>query len=151
MRVTKNIFVAEKLTVMRKACLLLILIGITNYLFAQKNGTIKGVAYDSLSRQNIGSVTVSVMDKKDSSLITFTMTDHLGAFELKGIPNGNYRLLLTHVSYHNNAKLFSITDSTKLVDFGNIYLHDVSKVLSEVVVTSEAPPVTLIGDTVHYN
>lgn len=136
---------------MRKACLLLILIGITNYLFAQKNGTIKGVAYDSLSRQNIGSVTVSVMDKKDSSLITFTMTDHLGAFELKGIPNGNYRLLLTHVSYHNNAKLFSITDSTKLVDFGNIYLHDVSKVLSEVVVTSEAPPVTLIGDTVQYN
>src|SRR5438034_9468033 len=30
-------------------------------------------------------------------------------------------------------------------------MNDRSKVLSEVVVTSEAPPVTLVGDTIQYN
>ena len=48
-------------------------------------------------------------------------------------------------------KIFSITDSTKNIDLGNIIMNDKTKVLQEVVVTNEAPPVTLIGDTVQYN
>src|SRR5258706_15414789 len=30
-------------------------------------------------------------------------------------------------------------------------MNDLAKVLSEVIVTSEAPPVTLVGDTIQYN
>lgn len=118
---------------------------------AQKNGSVKGVAYDTLSKQSVGAATVTVLDKKDSSLISFTMTDNSGRFELKGIPNGDYRLLITHVNYHNSNNLFTIDDNNKNKDLGNITLNDKNKVLDEVVVTSEAPPVTLVGDTVQYN
>ncbi len=65
--------------------------------------------------------------------------------------NGEYRLLITHVNYHNTSTPFTIDDAHKQVNLGSIIMNDVSRVLSEVVVTAEAPPVTLLDDTVQYN
>lgn len=136
---------------MRKFCYLLLLLGFTVAGFAQKNGSIKGVAFDTISHVPVVAATISVLDRKDSSLVTFTMTDNTGRFELKGIPNGDYRLLITHVNYHNSNTRFSITDNDKVKDFGNITMNDMAKVLAEVVIINEDPPVTLIDDTVQYN
>ena len=84
---------------------LILLTGLVCFLafngFAQKNGTIKGVAFDTISQQPVPAATISVVYKKDSTLLTFTMTGKNGQFELNGIPNGEFRLLITHVSYHN--------------------------------------------------
>jgi 5-hydroxyisourate hydrolase-like protein (transthyretin family) len=119
--------------------------------FAQKNGTIKGVAFDTTLRLPVNNATVTLTQKKDSSLLSFTMTDNNGRFELTGIQNGEYRLLITHVTYHNLDRVFSIDEQHKTIDLGNIVMNDRTKVLSEVTVTSEAPPVTLVGDTIQYN
>lgn len=137
---------------MRKIFLLL-LIGTTISLFsfAQKNGTVRGVAFDTLIKQPVANATITLMLKKDSSLISFTMTDDKGRFELTDIAAGEYRLLITHISYHNSNQILKIDDQHKSVDLGNIVMNDKSKVMNEVVVTSEAPPVTLVGDTVQYN
>src|ERR1044071_7592172 len=135
---------------MKKISLLLLVLCTTCIVSAQKNGSVKGVAFDTLAKQPVPSATISVLDRKDSSLVTFTMTDNLGRFELKGIPNGNYRLLISHINYHNNSTLFAITDEKKNADLGNIAMNDRTRVLDEVIVTNEAPPVTLIGDTVQY-
>ena len=118
---------------------------------AQKNGTVKGLAFDTVTKQPIASATITLMQKKDSSLISFTMTDNNGRFELSGIQNGEYRLLVTHVNYHNSSRVFKIDDERKGIDLGTIIMNDQTKVLSEVTVTSEAPPVTLVGDTIQYN
>jgi hypothetical protein len=137
---------------MRKNYFLLVGLFISSMcVFAQKNGAVKGIAFDTLSKQPVAAATITVMLKKDSSLVTFTITDNRGYFELKGIPNGEYRLLITHVSYHNNNQYFTIDDNKKFLDLGNIPMNDKSKVLEEVVVMNEAPPVTLINDTVQYN
>jgi hypothetical protein len=136
---------------MRKGLLLIILITLAISVMAQKNGSIKGVAWDTLAKQAVTSATISVLDKKDSSLVTFTMTDNGGHFELRGIPNGDYRLLISHVNYHNSNTVFTIRDDNKNLDMGNIVMTDKNKVLEEVIVESEAPPVTLIDDTIQYN
>ena len=119
--------------------------------FAQKNGTVKGVAFDTIAKRTVGAVTVTLLDKKDSSLVSFTMTDQFGNFELRGLPNGDYRVMLSHVSYYNSNKYFSISDSGKQANLGNIVMNDKSKVLEEVVVAAEAPPITMIDDTIQYN
>jgi hypothetical protein len=136
---------------MRKLCMVFALLGLVFCATAQKNGSIKGVAFDTLAKQPVGSATISVLDRKDSSLVSFTMTDNSGRFELKGIPNGEYRLMISHVNYHNSNIPFTISEDNKNPDLGNITVNDKSKVLAEVVVTNEAPPVTLEGDTVVYN
>ncbi|MEK7226676.1 MAG: carboxypeptidase regulatory-like domain-containing protein, partial [Bacteroidota bacterium] len=136
---------------MRKIYLSLVLACFTTVLFAQKNGTVKGVVFDTISKQPVAAATITVLEKKDSSLVTFTMTGNDGKFELKGLANGEYRLMITHVNYHNSNSFFSIGDNNKNAELGNIVMNDKAKVLAEVVVTNEAPPVTLINDTIQYN
>lgn len=136
---------------MQKACFLLIACCIALGVNAQKNGSIKGTIYDTAARQPVVSATITLLQKKDSSLVSFTMTDSKGYFELAGIAAGDYRLLVTHVNYHNTSRLVSIGAANLHVNLDNIVVHDLSKTLDEVVVTAEAPPVTLIGDTIQYN
>lgn len=136
---------------MRKIYLSLFLACFTTVLFGQKNGTLKGVAFDTISKQPVAAATITVLDRKDSSLVTFTMTGNDGKFELKGLANGEYRLMITHVNYHNSNSFFTISDNKKNAELGNIVMNDKAKVLAEVVVSNEAPPVTLINDTIQYN
>ena len=137
---------------MRKVYLLLILVSLTGGIsFAQKNGTVKGLVYDTIAKQPVAAATVTILERKDSSLVSFTMTGNDGRFEVKGLGNGSYRLLITHVNYHNSNKYFSISDSIKNADLGNLVVNDKAKVLEEVVLAAEAPPVTLLADTIQYN
>lgn len=137
---------------MRKAYqLLLLFLFLHAASFAQKNGTVRGLVYDTIAKQPVAAATITVLERKDSSLVSFTMTGNDGRFEIKGLGNSDYRLLVTHVNYHNSNKYFSITDNAKNPDLGNLVLNDKAKVLEEVVLAAEAPPVTLIADTIQYN
>jgi len=136
---------------MRKIFLLLLSISISTVLLAQKNGTVKGIAFDTISKQPVVGATVTVLERKDSSLVTFTMTSNDGRFELKGLANGDYRLMISHVNYHNSNKYFTINDINKNAELGHLPLSDKTKVLEEVVLSAEAPPITLINDTIQYN
>ena len=123
----------------------------TTTLLAQKNGSVKGIAFDTISKLPVAAATITVLERKDSSLVTFTMTGNDGRFELKGLANGEYRLMISHVSYYNTNKYFTITDADKNAELGNVVLNDKAKILEEVVLAAEAPPVTLVGDTIQYN
>lgn len=136
---------------MRKFYSLLLLSLCQLAVHAQKNGTVKGVAYDTISKTPVPDATITILQKKDSSLVSFGMTDNAGRFSIDALPVGDYRLLITHVSYHNSTRSFSITENEKTPDLGNITMNDKAKVLEEVIVSNEAPPVTLVGDTVQYN
>lgn len=116
-----------------------------------QTGSVKGSAFDCASMQHVANATVTVLQVKDSSLVSFTMTDNIGRFEITSIPAGRYRLLITHVNYHNIAIPFTIDEQHKMHDMGSITLYDKNKMLTEVVVEAEAPPVTMSGDTVIYN
>lgn len=133
---------------MKQFITLLSFIFLSAQAFSQ-NGTVKGIAFDTSINQAVPNATITILKKKDSSLITFSMADNNGRFNLSEIPNGEYRLLLTQVNYRNTGKIFTIDNEHKNIDLGNVVMNDKNKVLSEVVI--EAPPVTMIGDTIQYN
>jgi hypothetical protein len=118
---------------------------------AQKpvNGTIRGKLIDSVGKQSLAEATVSVLDKKDSSAISFTVANNKGAFEIKDLEEGEYRLLITFQGFKNISKLFNITKEKYVVDFDNIYMERASTMLQEVIV--EAAPITIKKDTVEFN
>ncbi|HET6766254.1 MAG TPA: outer membrane beta-barrel family protein [Chitinophagaceae bacterium] len=118
---------------------------------AQKTGSVKGLVFDTITKQPVAGATITVLQRSDSSLVTFSMTNNRGEFSLTNLGYGDYRLLVTHVNYHNVNKFFTIKDASRSIDLGLIEVSDKNKVLEEVVVMAEAPPVTLIGDTVQYN
>ncbi|WP_218029115.1 outer membrane beta-barrel protein [Segetibacter aerophilus] len=137
---------------MRKVGLLIFsLIIFTTIALAQKGGTVQGVAFDTLLKQPVSGATVTLLRQKDSSLVSFSLADEKGRFDISDIASGDYRLMITHVNYRNSNKLFTVNSSNMRVDLGNVVMHNRSTMLEEVVVTFEAPPVTLNGDTIQYN
>jgi hypothetical protein len=118
---------------------------------AQQNGKISGVIVDSPAVNKISGATITLLKKQDSALISFTLTSSDGRFQLNGVPNGDYRLLITHVNFHNENRFIKIDATHQQVEMGDIRLYDKYKIMNEIVVQAEAPPITLKEDTVEYN
>ena len=118
---------------------------------AQKiNGVIRGVVQDSVSAVALADATVSVMDLKDSSLISFTTTSSTGRFEIKNIGAGDYQVLVSFTGLQTFKKKFSISAESAVVDMGTLNMLRSSKMLDEVVITDDAP-IKVKGDTLAFN
>ena len=113
--------------------------------------TIHGKLTDTLSAQPVQGATITILSRQDSSLVSFTMSNAKGEFSFTGIGKGNYRLLVTHVNYHNVSRNFDLSRDREPHDFGTLPMGDKYKTMNEIVVQAEAPPVTLIKDTIEYN
>jgi len=118
---------------------------------AQKfDGNIKGKLIDTAAKQPIPDATVSVLNAKDSSLVTFTLTNKLGVFEVKGLGEGDYRVIISSKGYLEVKQTVSITATGKTFDFGNLAIQKDYKTLEGVTVTSESP-IQVKNDTVQFN
>lgn len=119
--------------------------------YAQKaDGSITGKLVDTATKQPISDATVSLVQAKDSSLVTFTLSNKQGLFEIKGLAVGNYRLIITHQVYNEIKKNVSLTEEKKQVNVGEINPAQDFKTLGGVVVTNEAP-IVVKNDTVQFN
>jgi len=118
---------------------------------AQKtDGSVKGKLIDTASKQAITDATISVINPKDSSLVTFTISTKQGVFEIKGLQPGNYQLVFSHQAYETFRKNISITADKKQIDLGELTPQKGYKTLAGVTVTNEAP-IVVKGDTVQFN
>ncbi len=137
---------------MKKTLLLFLLVlFFSSLLRAQKaDGNIKGKLVDTSAKQALSDATVSLLNAKDSSLVTFTLTNKQGVFEIKGLETGSYNLLITLQGYQSIKKLISVTANNNQIDLGEVPVHKEYKTLSEVVVNTE-PPVVIKEDTVQFN
>lgn len=121
------------------------------FAMAQSGTTVKGIVYDSIGKKTVQDATVTLLLRKDSSLVSFTLTDAAGRFLLSDLPGAAYRLLITHVAYHGKRMDLQVVSNDGEVNLGQIVVNDKRQVLDEVLVTAEAPPVSLQGDTLQYN
>ena len=67
---------------MRKIFLFLLPVCFTIKGLAQKNGVVKGIAFDTISKETVAGATVTILERKDSSLVSFTMTGNDGRFQV---------------------------------------------------------------------
>jgi len=137
---------------MRKIISLLLIFSITYTAAAQKtDGSITGKLVDSsAAKQPISDATVSLVQAKDSALVTFTLSNKQGAFEIKGLAAGDYRLIITHEAFIEFKKNISVTEAQKQIDLGELTPAKDYKTLGGVTVTSEAP-IVVKGDTIQFN
>ena len=116
---------------------------------AQKiSGTVKGYLQDSASATMLSDATVSLMSLPDSSLVSFTLTNSSGYFEIKNINAGDYVVVSSFVGLRSFKKKFTITATHQTEDFGTIQLQRADKYLDEVVITEA--PVKINGDTISF-
>ena len=127
---------------------LLILSGLFPFIIAAQTGSVKGKLVDT-TRQSLQNATISVLQKKDSSLVSYTISDAKGLFEIKGLAVGDYHLFVSFSGYEAQKKSFSISGAKRVVDLGTVSMQHEYKTLTGVVVT-DASPVKMNGDTISF-
>src|SRR5258705_2732342 len=91
--------------------LLIIFLSASLTLYSQsKMGIIKGKLVDSTSLQHVKNATVSVLNKADSSIVSYGLSNEDGSFKLENISFGDYILMITSVGLHDTAKNFSLLE-----------------------------------------
>lgn len=127
---------------------LLIISGLFPFLLFAQQGVVKGKLSDS-TVQSFSNATISVLQKKDSSLVGYTLSDANGAFELKNLSIGDYLLFISFTGYEVYQKAFSISAQKRVIELGTIIMNPEFKTLTGVVVT-DASPVKMNGDTISF-
>ncbi len=135
----------------RKILISLILISSSSPIFAQLNGTaVFGIVADKATGQPIEFATVQILNAKDSSITTATVTDKKGKFSFANIVKGNYILQSTFIGFTESYRSFNITNQQKL-NLGKIDIQATATKLKEVVVTDKKSLLNTSIDRKVYN
>jgi hypothetical protein len=117
---------------------------------AQKTPSIvRGTVYDTISKKGLAYATVSIVNAKDSTLVSFARADSSGKFKLNGLDKGQYLLSASYVGYVPVWRSIEIIEGMEL-NVGNVDMTDVLHA-GDVMVTAKRPPVTINNDTVEFN
>lgn len=105
-------------------------------------GQVSGTLVEGQQNNPVGYANVVLLTARDSSLVTGSMTDVAGYFELKGVPNGQFILRATMIGYPAKyVSNISITPENQQVQLQNVRLAASTTRLSEVQVVTERPMV----------
>jgi len=135
--------------------LLLILAFVTlwaHYTWAQaKQGQVKGLLTDKSTNQALVDASVALLYARDSSIAASAFTDKKGAFNLDGLPAGNYKLYISFLGYQPLLQSVSISTEHNVVNLGAIPLQKTGFTLGEVEITEIKPPIRIKKDTLEFN
>ena len=119
----------------RSYTLLVFLIGFIQINLAH---SLKGVVINDQSKKPLEFVTVTVLRGADSSLVSGTVTDARGQFELQNIPDGTYLLRVSVLGYQvRNIVPVELHGTSREKNIGTIPLTETAVAMDDVVVTSQ--------------
>ncbi len=113
-------------------------------------GTVRGYLQDSVSSAALSDATVSIIRSSDSTLVSFTISNEKGFFEIRNIEAGDYQLISSFQGLQTFKKRFSISAEKPEVDMNTIKMSRFYKTMDEIVIRDDAP-VKVKGDTIAYN
>lgn len=101
-----------------------------------KDGSISGRVLDAQLNQPLPYVNVIVKDAA-GKIITGSITDSDGTFEIKKIPEGTIIIEITFIGYETISKQETIGKDNYDIEMGNIMLEEDAESLDEVTVVAE--------------
>ena len=134
-----------------KKLLMLLVIAMTSTVFSQtKSFEISGTLTSKQDKIPIESATIYLQRVKDSTIITYTISDKKGEFLLENkTSDKTANLFISYIGYKTYQK--KITIENKKTSLGTIALQENANALQEVVIRAQAPPVTVKKDTLEFN
>lgn len=112
---------------------------------------VKGIVKDSLTNEAVSFATISVLSvDMPPKVIASSAADDKGAFSIYLASPGAYQLSIQYVGLATKAHPFTVSESTKTKDFGEITMSS-NQELAEVVVTAQKPLVKVDIDKITYS
>ncbi len=117
---------------------------------SQNEFKITGTVKDSLSQKALISSTVYLERLKDSTMVSYSITDQNGYFEIEDYSQDS--LLNLNVSY-TGMKTYqqTIKINNTPINIGTIYLNSSADELNEVTITTNRSPIVFKKDTLEFN
>jgi hypothetical protein len=110
---------------------------------------VKGRVYDTLTKKGLSYATVSVVNAKDSTLVSFARADSTGKFKLNALDKGSYLLSASYVGFVPVWRSIEVKEDQEL-ELGNINMTDLVNA-GNVTVNAKRAPVTINNDTLEFN
>lgn len=110
---------------------------------------IQGITADTSSAP-LGSATVMLLQRKDSSLVNFTRSNDKGVFSIRNVKRGDYLLKISYVGFIPFQQDIVFSDK-EVIDLGTLKMKAITKELFEVVIKTARAPLSIKGDTIEYN
>ncbi len=138
---------------MKKFLLSLVLLTVcTVATFAQnKTISVSGRVIDNDTKEPVEMATIQLLAMPDSAQAAGIITNTSGYFTLPKVKAGKYLLRVSFIGYHTSDMPLTLTDKTPEKNVGTISLGTDAVMLSEAVVTAEAPQVSIVEDTIMFN
>ncbi|WP_313791300.1 outer membrane beta-barrel protein [Lacinutrix neustonica] len=134
---------------MRQILLLATLLCVSLSFSQAKEFKVTGKLIDEVDNVPLEAATIYLQRVKDSSLVTYTISDRNGVFSLKGeTADADLNLFVSYVGYKTFFKALKMDKGE--FNLGTIALEVNSNVLGEIVLQSTAP-VTIKKDTLEFN
>jgi len=127
------------------------LFSIFSYVKAQTQHTIKGRTIDTASTTILSGSTIAILNAKDSTLVKFTRSAENGTFEVNGIKNGKFILLVSYPKYADFVDHFTLDSATQIKDYGKINLTGMAKLLADVIIKGNRTAIKIKGDTTEFD
>lgn len=134
---------------MKQLCLLFFIITINTIGFSQ-DYLITGKVADGETKQSLEAATIYVESIRDSTLLSYTITNQKGLFELElRTKRANVNLFIIYNGYKTLKKQVELSKSD--IDLGELALQVQPQQLEEVSVVGERVPITIKKDTLQFN
>ncbi|SHF47073.1 Carboxypeptidase regulatory-like domain-containing protein [Bacteroides luti] len=112
---------------------------------------ISGKLLDNTTKTPVEQAAIRVLSLPDSTFVTGVSSKKDGSFSISSLKKGRYVIKVSFIGYATVAKPFQITSTKASANLGEILLKPDAVMLKGTVVTAEAPPVTVVEDTMVYN
>lgn len=134
-----------------KILLSLIFLSLSATVFCQNKYSVRGVVGDSVEHSKLRNTSVSVLNAKDSTLVTFTRAAEDGSFNISGLSPGKFLILLSYPDYADYVDYFVLDSVKQDFDFGNLHLQLKARLLHDVIIKGKAAEIKIKGDTTEFN
>ena len=135
---------------LKKALFLLVIV--SSITAQSQKFEISGKLLDSITHEPLEGATVFTETLKDSTLISYTITDADGVFNISGKSSKEkINLLISFVGYDPVKKLISLPQSEYPLELKPIEMSQRVESLSDVLIEGRVPPIRIKQDTLEYN
>jgi hypothetical protein len=121
----------------------LIIVLFSSFAASAQSGSISGKLKDSATGKGLGYATVTVFKAKDTSIVTYRLSNPDGDFKVGGLPlDFPLRVIITFSGYQAFRKEFTLSAAQSNLVLDSVMLGTTTHQLDEVTVIAERPPVS---------
>ncbi len=110
---------------------------------------IKGQIQDHEKNNLTGAVVVG-LNPVDSVMLSYTVTDENGKFQMTDVNKGKIRLQITYIGFGTLEKTVELTPQQKILDLGIIKMLQEGAMLDAVTISAEYVPIKITKDTLEF-